>query len=78
MAENVAILGLGTMGAGMAANLLKAGFALSVYNRTTTKARALTDSGARLAATPAEAVKGASVIISMLSYDTASRKVWLC
>ncbi len=77
MAENVAILGLGTMGAGMAANLLKAGFALSVYNRTTAKARALTDSGARLAATPAEAVKGASVIISMLSDDTASREVWL-
>jgi 3-hydroxyisobutyrate dehydrogenase len=65
------------MGAGMAANLLKAGFALSVYNRTTAKALALTDSGARLAATPAEAVKGASVIISMLSDDTASRDVWL-
>ena len=77
MAENVAILGLGTMGAGMAANLLKAGFALSVYNRTAAKARALTDSGARFAATPAEAVKGASVIISMLSDDTASRDVWL-
>jgi len=77
VAENVAILGLGTMGAGMAANLLKAGFALSVYNRTTAKALALTDSGARLAATPAEAVKGASVIISMLSDDTASRDVWL-
>lgn len=77
MAENVAILGLGTMGAGMAANLLKAGFALSVYNRTKAKAQALTGSGARLAATPAEAVKGASVIISMLSDDTASRNVWL-
>lgn len=77
MTKNVAILGLGTMGAGMAANLLKAGFALSVYNRTAAKARALTDSGARLAATPAEAVKGASVIISMLSDDTASRDVWL-
>ena len=39
MAENVALLGLGTMGAGMAANLLKAGFSLTVYNRTAAKAQ---------------------------------------
>jgi 3-hydroxyisobutyrate dehydrogenase len=75
--KNVALLGLGTMGAGMAANLLKAGFSLSVYNRTVAKARALTDAGARFAATPAEAAKDASVIISMLSDDAASREVWL-
>jgi 3-hydroxyisobutyrate dehydrogenase len=75
--ENVALLGLGTMGAGMAANLLKAGFSLSVYNRTAAKARALTDAGARFAATPAEAAKDALVIISMLSDDAASREVWL-
>jgi 3-hydroxyisobutyrate dehydrogenase len=77
MGEDVAILGLGTMGAGMAANLLKAGFSLSVYNRTTAKAQALIDAGARLASTPAEAAKGASVIISMLADDAASREVWL-
>lgn len=77
MADNLAILGLGTMGAGMAANLLKAGFRLSVFNRTAAKAQALTSSGARFAATPAEAAKGASIIISMLSDDVASRDVWL-
>ena len=77
MADNLAILGLGTMGAGMAANLLKAGFRLSVFNRTAAKAQALTSSGARFAATPAEAAKGASIIISMLSDDAASRDVWL-
>jgi 3-hydroxyisobutyrate dehydrogenase len=65
------------MGAGMAANLLRAGFSLSVYNRTAAKARALTDSGARLAGTPAAAVEGASIVISMLSDDAASRDVWL-
>jgi 3-hydroxyisobutyrate dehydrogenase len=75
--ENVALLGLGTMGAGMAANLLKAGFSLSVYNRTAAKAKTLTGAGAQFAATPAEAAKNASVIISMLSDDTASREVWL-
>jgi 3-hydroxyisobutyrate dehydrogenase len=65
------------MGAGMAANLLRAGFSLSVYNRTAAKARALTDSGARLAGTPAAAVEGAPIVISMLSDDAASRDVWL-
>lgn len=77
MSENVAILGLGTMGSGMAANLLKAGFPLSVYNRTRTKAQPLIDAGARSASTPAEAVKDASIIISMLADDAASREVWL-
>jgi 3-hydroxyisobutyrate dehydrogenase len=77
MGENVALLGLGTMGAGMAANLLKAGFSLSVYNRTAAKAQALIGAGARFASTPAEAARDASVIISMLADDTASREVWL-
>jgi 3-hydroxyisobutyrate dehydrogenase len=77
VAENVALLGLGTMGAGMAANLLKAGFSLSVYNRTATKAQTLIKAGARFASTPAEAVKDALVIITMLSDDAASREVWL-
>ena len=77
MGKDVAILGLGTMGSGMAANLLKADFSLSVYNRTTAKAQALIDAGAQLASTPAEAAKGASVIISMLADDAASREVWL-
>jgi 3-hydroxyisobutyrate dehydrogenase len=77
VAENVALLGLGTMGAGMATNLLKAGFSLSVYNRTAAKAQALISVGARFASTPAEAARDASVIISMLSDDAASREVWL-
>ena len=77
MGEGVAILGLGTMGAGMAANLLKAGFSVRVYNRTAAKARALTATGAHFASTPPEASHGASVIISMLADDAASREVWL-
>ena len=77
MAEKVAFLGLGTMGSGMAANLLKAGFLLTVYNRTATKAQPLVNAGARLAATPADAAKGASVVLTMLADDAASRHVWL-
>jgi len=74
--KNVALLGLGTMGGGMAGNLLKAGYSLTVYNRTVSKAEALVKQGARLASTPAEAVKGASIVIGMLADDTASREVW--
>jgi 3-hydroxyisobutyrate dehydrogenase len=76
MSENVAILGLGTMGAGMAMNLLKAGFSLTVYNRTASKAQELVDAGARLASTPAEAADGTSIVIGMLADDAASREVW--
>jgi len=65
------------MGSGMAANLLKAGFPLAVYNRTAAKAQSLVSAGARLAATPAEAVQGASVVLSMLADDAASREIWL-
>ncbi len=73
----IALLGLGTMGSGMAQNLLKAGFGLAVYNRTAAKAAALGEAGARVTATPADAAKGAQIILVMLSDDTASRETWL-
>lgn len=76
MGDKVAILGLGIMGGGMAANLLKAGFPLTVYNRTAAKAQPLVGSGAQLASSPAEAVQGAAFVISMLADDAASREVW--
>ena len=51
--ERVAFLGLGIMGSRMAANLAKAGFELSVWNRTASKAERFAEQyGATLAATP--------------------------
>ncbi len=73
----IALLGLGTMGSGMAANLLKAGLPLTVYNRTAARAQRFAEAGARVAATPAEAAKGAQMILSMLADDNASRDAWL-
>jgi len=67
----VALLGLGTMGHGMAENLLKAGFPLAVWNRTAAKAQPLAAKGARVAATPAEAAVGAKFILSMVADDAA-------
>ncbi len=73
----VALLGLGTMGAGMAANLLKADVELTIYNRTAAKAAPFAARGARIASTPAEAANGASIILSMLADDAASREAWI-
>jgi 3-hydroxyisobutyrate dehydrogenase len=73
---SVALLGTGTMGGGMAANLLKAGFPLAAYNRTRAKAEHFAAQGARVADTPAEAVRGAQLILAMLSDDGASRVAW--
>jgi 3-hydroxyisobutyrate dehydrogenase len=76
MTQRVAVLGLGTMGMGMAKNLLKAGFSVAAYNRTRAKAAPLDAAGAHIADTPAEAARDADVIISMLSDDDASRRTW--
>ena len=73
---SIALLGTGTMGAGMAANLLKAGFPLTVYNRTRAKAEPFAAQGAHVADTPAAAAKGARLILSMLSDDNACRDAW--
>src|SRR6478609_5458298 len=71
MADRVAVLGTGTMGAPMARNLLKAGFQVHVWNRTLDKARALATEGADLAEAPADAVREAAFVITMLT-DTVA------
>src|SRR5438045_1529889 len=73
----VALLGLGTMGNGMAERLLGAGFELAVFNRTAQKAQSLAAKGARAAATPREAATNAELILSMVADDQASRDMWL-
>ena len=75
--QRVGLLGIGTMGRGMAANLVKAGFPLTIYNRTRAKAEPFAARGATIANTPAEAAKGADVVISILADDNASREAWL-
>jgi 3-hydroxyisobutyrate dehydrogenase len=73
----VALLGLGLMGSGMAHRLLGAGFPLSVYNRTASKAASLVAGGARLAESPRDAATGAEFVVSMLADDDVSRSMWL-
>lgn len=77
MTTTIAFLGLGAMGARMAANLRAAGYALRVYNRDSAKARALAGEGAQACDTPAAAVQGASYVVSMVADDVATRAVML-
>ena len=70
----VGVIGLGNMGSGMAANLLKAKHEVTVYNRTSSKAKALVEWGAHYAAHAAEACHGEAVI-TMLADDNAVESV---
>jgi len=70
----VGFVGLGNMGAGIAANLLKARHEVAVYNRTEAKTRALIDQGAHPARQIADACRG-DAVITMLSDDRAVEAV---
>lgn len=74
--KKVAFLGLGTMGSGMAARLLKGGFPVTAWNRGTQRAESLRQQGASIAASPRDAASNADVVISMVADDRASRAVW--
>lgn len=73
----VAILGLGIMGGGMAGQLIAKNFDVTVWNRDAAKARRFGEAGARVATSPAEAVRDADFVVAMLAHDDASRAVWL-
>src|SRR5947199_9155368 len=66
----VGVIGLGHMGIGMAANLLRAGEEVTVYNRTPGKAHGLVEQGARAAAGVADACRG-DAVVTMLADDGA-------
>jgi len=62
----VAVLGTGTMGAGMVRSLRRAEIPVRMWNRDSSKAQALTGTGAEAHPSPAEAVSGADVVVTML------------
>jgi 2-hydroxy-3-oxopropionate reductase len=71
----IAFLGIGLMGRPMAANLLAAGYRVTVWNRSPGKTATLVDAGARAAATAAEAVAEAEVVFTMMSDGAAVGEV---
>jgi 3-hydroxyisobutyrate dehydrogenase-like beta-hydroxyacid dehydrogenase len=72
---NLAFIGLGKMGIGMARNLLRAGHTLAVYNRSREKAEALAGDGVRVADSPADACRDAEAVLTMLADDHALEQV---
>jgi len=71
----VAMIGLGMMGAGMAGRLIDAGFDVAVYNRSPGAADALVARGARRAASPADAVTPGGIAVTMLANDAAVEQI---
>src|SRR6476660_9938809 len=75
MIKTISYLGLGTMGAGMASNLLKAGYKLTVWHRSAAKCKPFARKGARLAESPAAAIRGVDLVIYCLSNDQAVEEI---
>jgi len=75
MKPSVGFIGLGLMGRPMAANLLKAGYDLTLWNRTASRADALVAQGAKRAATPRDVASGSEVIFTIVSDPPALESV---
>lgn len=73
----IAFCGLGQMGIGMAASLLRAGHTVSAWNRSPARTATLAQAGATIAESPAAAAAGADFTFVMVSDDEASRSLWL-
>ena len=77
MKPTIGFIGLGLMGKPMARNLLKAGFSVTVWNRTLSRAEELVREGAKLGADPAATAAQADVLITIVSDPPAVEKVLL-
>jgi len=75
MSETIGFIGLGLLGLPVANNLLNAGYALRVYNRTASKAEPLVAQGAQLVARPVDAVMSGGIVVSILWDDAALESV---
>jgi len=73
----IGFIGLGNMGAPMAANLVKAGHGVTGYDIDPASLQALIAAGGKAAASASEAAKGADVVITMLPAGEHVREVWL-
>ena len=75
MIKTISYLGLGTMGSGLASNLLKAGYELTVWNRSVEKCDPLARKGAHVANTPADATRDVDLVMYCLSNDQAVEEI---
>jgi 3-hydroxyisobutyrate dehydrogenase len=69
--QTIGVVGLGRMGTAIANNILKSGFNLVVYNRTSDKTRSLVEAGATTATSPKQAAMRSDVLVTSLTDDRA-------
>ena len=74
---NIGFIGTGIMGAAMAGHLMKAGFQVSVYNRTKAKAEELIAQGAKWCDSPGACAQGQDVVITIVGYPKDVEEVYL-
>ena len=75
MTKKVGFIGIGLMGLPMSMNIVKAGYDLTVFNRSKNKAKPLKEFGAKISNTLKDAVDGSDIVITMLTDDTAVDEV---
>ena len=71
MTKKIGFIGIGLMGLPMSKNIAKAGYNLTVFNRSKNKAEPLKEFGAKISNTLKDAVDGSDIVITMLTDDTA-------
>ncbi|HSW37146.1 MAG TPA: NAD(P)-dependent oxidoreductase [Candidatus Saccharimonadales bacterium] len=76
MVKQIAVIGLGIMGHGIADNFLKNGYKVTVWNRTPEKADDLVAKGAVLASSIKEAIESADLVFEVTANDESSKAVW--
>lgn len=75
--KKIGIVGLGIMGGGIAANFLKKGYTVYVWNRTKEVAEKYAGSGAVICSSPAEVVQKADIVFEVTANDKSSKSVWM-
>ena len=75
MTEEIALLGLGNLGTPIAESLLSAGFHLTVWNRTASRAAPLVKAGAKLAISPQDAIIPGGILITVLADDSVLEEI---
>src|SRR5690554_2526799 len=74
--KRIGFIGLGTMGKPMATNLQKSGYPVTVYNRSSEKAKDLVEIGAEFAGSPAQVAQSSDVLFTMVSDDASIEEVY--
>ena len=75
--KKIGFIGLGIMGASMAGHLMDAGYELSVYNRTKSKADALVARGAKYCESPGACARGQDAVITIVGYPKDVEEIYL-